>query len=203
MRFISSAVLLATAAVLAAGGAAHGSSPSTPGSHRSVVHTIVLHDGAGDVWTFSDTTAGYEPATKPAADIRTARVTHGPYAVSTRMVLDDLRRMGIQWFYVDIHTPEGTSWFILEARKGERQGTVYQDVEGEWVQTSGIGHRIDYVADVVTLRFPRTMLGAPPWVRVRLRTVLRLPDATFFTDNPTNTGPEAAFTPRVTPPLTG
>jgi hypothetical protein len=44
------------------------------------------------------------------------------------------------------------------------------------------------------------MLGEPPWVRVRMRTVLRLPDDTFFTDNPTTSTPDADFTPRVPAP---
>jgi hypothetical protein len=34
-------------------------------------------------------------------------------------------------------------------------------------------------------------------VRVRLHNVLRLPDATFFTDNPMTADQNAAFTPRL------
>lgn len=195
--WVAAAALLVVAgsAAPSAARAAATSNPPPP------AHSLVLHDGPGDVWTFSDVTVGYQPADQPAADVLRARVTHGTHAVGTRMVLDDLQRIGIQWFYVDVHTAGVTSWFILEARAGNRQGTVYQDVQGEWVRMPGIGHRIDYAADRVTLRIPRTMLGAPPWVRVRMRTVLRLPDATFFTDNPTTSGPDADFTPRVPAPV--
>jgi hypothetical protein len=53
---------------------------------------------------------------------------------------------------------------------------------------------------VVTLRVPRTLLGQPPWVRVRLRNELGLPDHnTFFTDNPTTASPTADFTARIGP----
>ena len=60
-----------------------------------------------------------------------------------------------------------------------------------------IGHG---AADVMTLRVPRTLLGDPPWVRVRLHDELRAPDGTIFTDNPMNEGTDAAFTPRIPSP---
>ena len=126
-----------------------------------------------------------------------ARVSHGSYAVSIRMVFDDLQRLGIQWFYVQVHTPGVTSWFILETKDGQRQGTAFQDVEGEWARAPWIDRHIDYASDVVTLRVPRSMLGGPPWVRVRVRNELGLPDGAFFTDNPTTPDPETVFTPRL------
>lgn len=168
-------------------------------------HAVVLHDGPGDVWTFSDSTSGYELAAQPAADVLRARVTHGSYAVTVRMVFDDLQRGNIQWYYCDVHTPGATAWFILEAR-GHGKGTFYQDVEGEWLPVPRVSHHIDYASDVVTMRIPRTVLGKfgdPPWVRVRLHNVLRLPDATFFTDNPMTADRNAAFTPRVPAPVDG
>jgi hypothetical protein len=66
-----------------------------------------------------------------------------------------------------------------------------------------VSHRIDYAADTVRLRIPRTMLGNATWVRVRLRNELGLPDHnTFFTDNPTTATATAtaAFTPRLPHP---
>ena len=191
------ALLAAAAIVLAASpGAAQGTGHTTTSSSLPpVAHAVVLHDGPGDVWTFSDSTSGYELAAQPAADVLRARVTHGSYAVSVRLVFDDLQRGKLQWYYCDIHTPGVTSWFILEARNG--QGTFYQDVEGEWVPVPRVSHHIDYASDVVTMRVPRTLLGGPPWVRVRLHNGLRLPDATFFTDNPMTADRNAAFTPRL------
>jgi hypothetical protein len=190
--------LLTTAAIVlvATPATAHRASDATaaPGPAG---HAIVLQDGPGDVWTSSDSTVGYELAAQPAADVLRARVSHGSYAVSIRMVFDDLQRLGIQWLYVQVHTPGVTSWFILETKDGQRQGTAFQDVEGEWVRAPGIDRHIDYASDVVTLRIPRSMLGGPPWVRVRLRNELGIGGGTFFTDNPMTADPEAVFTPRL------
>jgi hypothetical protein len=162
--------------------------------------TVVLHDGPGDVWTFSNTTIGYLPATQPAADVLRARVTHGSLAVSVRMVFDDLQRVDTQWYYCDLHTPGLTSRFVVEAEEGRWRGRALQQIDGEWVRVPGLSHQIDYSSDVVTLRVPRTLLGRPPWVRVRLRNELGLADHnTFFTDNPTTAGANPDFTARLGP----
>ena len=89
--------LLATAAivVVATPATAHTASDATAAPGLAG-HAIVLKDGSGDVWTFSDSTVGYELAAQPAADVLRARVSHGSYAVSIRMVFDDLQRLGIQ-----------------------------------------------------------------------------------------------------------
>jgi hypothetical protein len=162
--------------------------------------TVALPDGPGDVWTFSNDSTGYLPATQPSADVLRARVTHGAHAVSVRLVFDDIQRVDTQWYYCDIHTPGLTSRFVIEAEEGLWRGRALQQIEGEWVRVPGLSHRIDYASEVVTLRVPRTLLGQPPWVRVRLRNELGLPDHnTFFTDNPTTASPTADFTARISP----
>ena len=168
-------------------------------AHASATDRIVLSDGPGDVWTFSDFTTGYQPATRPEADVLTARVVHGRYAVRTRMVFDDLTRVDTQWYWYDVRTPDGrTLRFVVEAKQGHWRGMARQEVEGEWVRVPGLRTRIDYASDVVKLRIARTLLDRPAWVRVRLRNELGLSDgSTFFTDNPTTSSPRAAFTPRV------
>jgi hypothetical protein len=186
------AVLVAAATLLAA---CPGTAQATPAGP-----TVVLHDGPGDVWTFSNVTIGYLPAAQPAADVLRARVTHGSQAVSVRLVFDDLQRVDTQWYYCDIHTPGLTSRFVIEAEEGLWRGRALQQIDGEWVRVPGLSHQIDYGSDVVTLRVSRTLLGRPPWVRVRLRNELGLPDHnTFFTDNPTTAGPTARFTARLHP----
>ena len=186
------AVLMAAATVLVACPGAALAAPAGP--------TVVLHDGPGDVWTFSNTTTGYLPAAQPSADVLRARVTHGSFAVSVRLVFDDLQRVDTQWYYVDIHTPGLTSRFVIEAEDGLWRGRALQQIKGEWVRVRGLSHHIDYRSDVVTLRVPRGLLGQPPWVRVRLRNELGLPDHnTFFTDNPTTAGPTPDFTARLRP----
>jgi hypothetical protein len=179
------------------------STPATAGdtaaSLQAGPQAVVLKDGPGDVWTFSDFSSGYALAAQPAADVLRARINHGSYAVTVRMVFDDLQRVNRQWYYCDLHTPGATARFILEATEGHWRGMAFQDLEGEWVRVPGITHHIDYASDVVTLRIARTLLGRPPWVRVRLRNELGLGGGTFFTDNPMTADPTADFTPRLPP----
>jgi len=163
----------------------------------AVVHSVDLPDAAGDTWTYSDSTSGYSLTAQPAADVLSARISHGRHAVQLRLRFDDLQRVGIQWYWFEIHTKGETSWFIVEARKPRYVGTDYQSIEGEWVRVPGVSHHIDYATDEVTLRVSRRLLGDPPWVRVRMRFELGLPDGTFFTDNPMNAGPNAEFTRRL------
>jgi hypothetical protein len=184
-------------AVLVLTGSAAAVQPEAVATPRSAVGVTGLHDGPGDVWTFSNSSIGYQPAVQPAADVLRARVRHGSYAVSVRLVFDDLQRVGSQWFYCDIHTPGATSRFVIEAEKGNWRGSALQQIEGEWVHVPGLSHHIDYTAEDVTLRVPRTLLGRPPWVRVRLRNELGIGQGVFFTDNPANADPVAEFTPRL------
>ncbi|WP_028650956.1 hypothetical protein [Nocardioides halotolerans] len=188
MRFTSAlALLLAAGTVGAPAPVAAQASPSA----------VVLRDGPGGVWAFSDSGSGYQPAVQPEADVLRARVTHGRYAVSVRLTFDDLRRTHTQWYYCDLHTAGATARFILEALDGRWRGALFQDVEGEWVRVPGTSHRIDYASDVVTMRFARRLVGESPWVRVRLRNELGLGDGVFVTDNPTTDEPVAAYTPRI------
>ena len=145
------AVLVAAATLLAACPGTAQAAPAGP--------TVVLRDGPGDVWTFSNVTIGYLPATQPAADVLRARVTHGSLAVSVRLVFDDLQRVDTQWYYCDIHTPGLTSRFVVEAEKGLWRGRALQQIDGEWVRVPGLSHHIDYGSDVLTLRVPRSLLG--------------------------------------------
>jgi hypothetical protein len=192
------ALLAAVAALAACPGTASGATPST--ALRSAASDVVLQDGPGDVWSFSNVTLGYLPAVQPAADVLRARVTHGAHAVGVRMVFDDLKRENTQRYYCDIHTPGLTSRFIIEAAQGHWGGTAWQEIEGEWVHVPGLSHHIDYASDVVTLRVSGALLGPRPWVRVRLRNEMGLPDnSMFFTDNPTTAGPTPEFTARLRP----
>jgi hypothetical protein len=160
-------------------------------------HDVVLDDGPGDTWTYSNSTTGYTLAAQPAADVLKAHVTHGQHAVKIRLRFDDLKRVGNQWYWFEIHTAGKTSWFVVEAQKGDYRGTDFQSIDGEPVRVVGVSHRIDYASDEATLRVARRLLGDPPWVRVRVRFELGLSDGTYFTDNPMTTGPTAEFTRRL------
>ena len=194
------ALLAAAAIVLIVTPATARTAGDTTAASEPHEHAAVLRDGPGDVWSFSDVTIGYMSAVRPAADVLRARVTHGAHAVGVIMVFDDLQREDTQRYYCDIHTPGLTSRFIIDAEQGHWRGTAWQEVEGEWVHVPGLSHHIDYASDVVTLRVSGALLGPRPWVRVRLRNEMGLPDnSMFFTDNPTTPGPTPEFTARLRP----
>jgi len=191
---LAAATLLVASAVFG-----HASAHETAATSRTSMHAVVLVDGPGDVWTFSDFTTGHEPAAKPTADVLRARVVLGQNAFHVRMTFDDLRRVDTQRYWCDIRTPDGrTVRFVVEANDGHWRGQAWQEVEGEWIRVSGLSHHIDYASDVVTVRVARAVLAQPAWVRVRLRNELGLEDGgTFFTDNPTTASAQPTFTPRL------
>lgn len=170
----------------------------SPGSARAAEpHSVVLGDGPGDTYTYTNASAGYARVAQPAADVLRSRITHGQHAVQIRLHFDDLKRVGNQWYWFEIHTAGKTSWFVVEARPSDYRGTDYQTVDGEWVRVPGVSHHIDYRSDDVTLRVTRRLLGDPAWVRVRMRFELGLADGSYFTDNPMTAGPTAEFTRRL------
>jgi hypothetical protein len=193
-RALLAALLIALVATPATAGpsAAEPAPDARPGAH-----SVRLHDARGDTWRSSDNETGDVVSALPAADVLRAGVAHGRHAVRVRMDFDNLRRALTQWYYVEVHTPGATSWFIVEADRPHTYGIAYQDVKGEWVRVPGLRHSIDYARDVMTFRVPRSLLGDPPWVRVRLHNVLGVGEGVFYTDNPFNTGRQTDFTPRI------
>jgi hypothetical protein len=190
------ALLLVLTAPLA--GASAYAAAGVEGSSRDS-QVLRLDDPQGDTWSYTDA-SDYVQEARPTADLLRATIRHGERAVGVRLVFDNLRRRGTMWYRIDVRTPGETSWFIVEAKRGEYGGVAYQDLDGEWVRVDGLTHRIDYSADTMTFRVSRQLLDDPPWVRVRVRSELGIPDGTFYTDNPMNTGPRAAFTARVPAP---
>src|SRR5262245_37470755 len=170
---------------------------SAAAAPAAMPHDVVLNDGTGDTWTYSNSTVGFTRAAQPAADVLRSRISHGQHAVQIRLHFDDLQRVGSQWYWFEIHTAGKTSWFVVTAEKGNYRGSDFQSIDGEPVRVAGVSHTFDYASDDVTLRVARRLLGDPPWVRVRVRYELGVGDGTFFTDNPMTTGPKALFTPRL------
>jgi hypothetical protein len=170
---------------------------AAPAAPAAAARDVVLHDAAGDTWTYSNSTTGYTQAAQPAADVLKSRITHGQDAVQIRLRFDDLKRVGDQWYWFEIHTAGKTSWFVVEAAEGHYRGIAYQVIDGEWVRVAGVSDHIDYAADRTTLRVTRRLLDDPPWVRVRVRFELGTGNGTYFTDNPMNAGPTAEFTRRL------
>jgi hypothetical protein len=169
-----------------------------PAAHADVVaSSVVLRDGPGDVWTRVSDQEEPTRADFPAADVTRVLVSHGPAAVRVRMRFDDLRRVGIQRYVLEIGTPRNVYFAHVVSAPRARRGTHRFD-SSRTSGCRGMTHRINYVRNVVTTRIPRRCLGRPQWVRVGLEnTLTRDPGKhrTVFTDNPHNHG---AFSDEVT-----
>jgi hypothetical protein len=162
---------------------------------------VVLHDGSGDVWAIDLT--GDEPsdptsADFPAADVTRAFVSHATYAVRIRMRFADLRRVGAQFYQVQIGTPRNAYFIRVTSTPGARRGR--HTFDGGRGACRRMTHRIDYANNVVSMRIPRRCLGRPRWVVVGLTNAVLIEgsngeDQKVYLDNPHN---HEAFSDEVT-----
>jgi hypothetical protein len=156
---------------------------------------VVLHDGSGDVWELHFAPEGESTATRadvPAADVTRAFVRHATSALRIRMRFANLRRVGVQFYNVQIGTPRNVYFAQVRSAPGARRGTHSFDF-GEGTGCRRMTHRIDYADNVVTMRIPRRCLERPRWVRVGLENSLLIEGSNgeeehVYTDNPHNHG---------------
>jgi hypothetical protein len=150
---------------------------------------VILQDGTGDVWTISGDSEEFTKTTFASADVTRAVVRHGHSAVRIRMRFADLRRVGYQAYDATVFTPRRGDYLVtVGSGPGARRGT-HQWKAGE-SRCRGLTHTIDYDSNLVTMRIPRSCLGRPRWVKVRLENFTSIGDdessATFYADNPHN-----------------
>lgn len=156
---------------------------------------IVLRDGTGDVWKVNMRTSHWTPVgDRPAADVLRAVVQHRTRSVVVRARYENLRRIGVQNYWVGIKTPEDDFFTEVKARPGNRAGrhALYDGVAGERLDCAGFTHRIDYATDTVTVRVPRSCLDGPRWVRADIGNLLVVGDRPHrrgYADNPHDDGP--------------
>lgn len=145
---------------------------------------VVLRDGPGDVWRLLP-----RPATREDApiDVRRAVVAHGPDDVRVRLELVDLRATGRQLYDVGLTTARGRGYVVLTSEPGDRRGRLLGlvDAKGAKVTCAGLAYDLDYAADTVALQVPRSCLGDPEWVSVRVLVSLRL-GGRAYAENPHN-----------------
>lgn len=156
---------------------------------------VVLRDGTGDVWKVNMRTSRWTfVGDRPAADVKRTVVSHRPHAVVVRQRYDDLRRIGTQRYWTGIVTRRGDFFLEVTSRNGSRAGrhTLYDGVAGDKRACRRLSHDIDYAADVVRVRVPRSCLDRPKWVRVNIGNLLvtgEKPNRKFYADNPHNADP--------------
>jgi hypothetical protein len=163
----------------------------------------VLHDGAHDVWKVDQAfPQDNEMVDKPKVDVLRMAVTHRSTAVTVRMKFVDLRRSGWQRYDAKIKTPDRVYVAGMIAHKNLRAGVSDLYRGSNVQQCDGLSHEIDYAADVVVLRVPRSCLGNPDWVRVQGINFLwpnPRDDEHLFADNPHThaAGAQKSFTERL------
>jgi hypothetical protein len=167
------------------------------------VSRVVVKDGAGDVWKAHMRTSGWTRVDrKPAADERRGVVRHGHSTVVVRWRFVNLRQVGVARYQLGIVVPHGDYAVELVARPAHPAGhaTLYPDwLRRRSLPCRNLSHRVDYTADMVLLRVPRSCLDTPHWVRANLGNMLvkgQAPHRRHFVDNAHNDDPYSNFPTR-------
>lgn len=169
--------------------------PSGPVLGSESPSRVVLRDGTGDVWKVNVRTSAWRKVGElPAADVTRAVVRHRSDTVVVRVRFVDLRRTGRQTYWTGIETPRDTFYTELVSRRGARAGqlTLFDGPAGARLPCAQLAHRIDYAADLVAVRVPRSCLGTPRWVTANIGNILVLgarPHRRHYADNPHDDGP--------------
>ena len=156
-----------------------------------------LVDGRGDVWALDSPEFGQNTQVpdRQQGDIIRTVFAHHDRKVVVRTTFVQLDRVGQMWVMpIKLRTSTGMVRRI-SLIAGPDQFTNWW--RGSLTRANGApmecaNHRIDYVANVVQVRIPRTCLGDPRWVQGSLATATFTP-AALFADNPVHEGPTVRF----------
>jgi hypothetical protein len=181
------------AAMLAPAGADALPTVSSAGDSKEASR-VRLRDGTGDVWTTPNSDeADYRLA--PAlrnGDIITARLAHRHRAITVRVRYAELRRMPTQQFGFIVRTGDG-DWFssVTATRRRPTGRMALWQPGGDRATCARMSHRIDYDANLVTMRLPRACVRRPDCVRLLVESywITRTRSAI---DNPHNHRPHAS-----------
>jgi len=133
------------------------------------------HDPAGDVAQSPVGSNAYVPApTQVQGDIVRTRVAHAKRAIWVQVRFRDLTTTTNGNFHlVRIRSDRRARSIEIDAFPGHWEGTATVRNERGTVVPCAVTHRLDYDANRLMLRIPRTCLGKrPPWVRVGVRSTV-------------------------------
>jgi hypothetical protein len=150
--------------------------------------TLNLVDARGDV--YRETNAGYRPApAQRRIDITRTRIRHTDRALVVRTSVLELRREGrAVGMAMRMRTSKGLYREMdLTAGPiaGSWRGQVTLTRRNGSVAPCRTAHRVDYAADRMVVRIPRSCLGNPRGVQTTVVSVF-LGGGRFFIDNPHN-----------------
>jgi hypothetical protein len=150
--------------------------------------TLNLVDARGDV--YRETNAGYRPApTQRRIDITRTRISHTDRALVVRTSVLELRREGrAVGMAMRMRTSKGLYREMdLTAGPiaGSWRGQVTLTRRNGSVAPCRTAHRVDYAADRMVVRIPRSCLGNPRGIQTTVVSVF-LGGGRFLIDNPHN-----------------
>jgi hypothetical protein len=171
-----------TAAVMLAGAVPHAAGGSRNPSRA------VLHDGAGDVWASlpSPLTFVSAPGKGRSTDFTRVLIRHRHRALGIQMKFVDLQPLGDQTVVIGLETPWlYTAMVRTSSRDPDGAHGLFNVVTS--IDCPGFTHEIDYAADRISVRIPRSCIEEPESVTVQLRSGLTGdPAAPSYNDNPHN-----------------
>lgn len=191
-------VIAVVAAVVAALLATTGPAPARPPAAPS---HLTLADGTDDLWVIGPGEDDWDPFPhrRPGVDLLGATVRHGADAITATLRFADLRTGRWQDFSMRVRSDRPFRRAIVTVDPDHPGGRdrLLNRAEDR-IACTGLRHHVDYAADTVRIRLPRTCASGPAWVRVALATYLfRTWDT--ISDNPHNEGPAPVYTRRLRP----
>jgi hypothetical protein len=169
------AVLLAGLLAISAPGdaATHGSLTASSDGSAGMVSGVTVRDLRGDMVKVEEGSDQGTPA--PGAtvgDVLRTTFRHTDHRVVVRTHVVALTRTGLRFrMWVDIQRGTHRRWTVgVDATPRHRSGRIIFMTESGKDVSCAVGHRIDYIADVVRVSVPRRCLDTPHRVRFRLLT---------------------------------
>jgi hypothetical protein len=172
-----------TAAVMIAGAVP----PAAAGSRNP--SRAVLQDGAGDVWASrpgpGPLTFVPAPGKGRSADFTRVLIRHRHRALGIQMKFVDLQPRGEQTVVIGLETPFLYTVMVRASRGRDGAHGLFNPVTE--IDCPGFTHEINYSADRISVRIPRSCIEEPEWVTVQLRSRLTGHSAAPpYNDNPHN-----------------
>jgi hypothetical protein len=145
-----------------------GTAPaSVAGDNARRTSKIVWRDGSADVWKGMPENE-VKIGKFPPADIRRAVVIHQHDFLVVAMRFADLRKVGYQEYWFNLKTPRYHYQAGVFSGPDNRKGRRYFQGDDGSRRCAGFARKLDYGSNVVWMRFPRSCLKNPKWVRIGL-----------------------------------
>lgn len=128
---------------------------------------VEFADAAGDMAAFTESAEGEATTPAPghrAGDVTSVVVRHGRRAVKMKVSFTQLRRSHFNAVFGELRTDTAKRHFVVEDERGRRPRLYVVNNRFRPV-CGGATVDVDYRANTVAVRLPRTCLKRPDWVR--------------------------------------